>query len=142
MSERLPPSAASDYRHFVPIGTRWTDNDVYGHVNNAIYYEYFDTAVNHYLIHEGGLDIVAGGVIGLVVESRCRYHAPSAYPEVLRAGIRVDKLGERSVTYGVGVFRDATTIADGYFVHVFVDRETRRPTHIPAQLKVALERLR
>lgn len=143
MSERLPPTTLTDYRHFVPIATRWTDNDVYGHVNNAIYYEYFDTAVNHYLIHEGGLDIIAGSVIGLVVESRCRYHAPSAYPDVLRAGIRVDKLGERSVTYGVGVFRVADdAVADGYFVHVFVERATRRPTKIPAAMREALERLR
>ena len=89
---------ADRYRYFLPITTRWMDNDVYGHINNVTYYSYFDTVANHYLIHEGGLDIHASPVIGLVVESRCSYRAPLAYPDRLRAGLRVDKLGNRSVT--------------------------------------------
>jgi len=100
------------------------DNDVYGHVNNAVYYSYFDSVANHYLIHEGGLDIERGEVIGLVVESHCNYHAPVAYPRRLRAGLRIDRLGARSITYGLAVFPEdeSEAVAHGYNVHVFVDR--------------------
>jgi len=119
------------------------DNDVYGHVNNVVYYSYFDTAANHYLIHEGGLDIHASQVIAVVVESTCRYHAPVAFPEPVRAGVRVDRLGQRSVTYGIGIFRGESEVAaaDGTFVHVFVDRAARTPAPIPATIRAALERI-
>ncbi len=134
-----PPTRA-DYRHFVPITTRWMDNDVYGHVNNVTYYSYFDTAANLYLIERGGLDIHQSPVIGVVVESQCNYHAPIAYPDRIDAGLRVDRLGQRAVTYGIAIFRAgaAEAAASGHFVHVFVDREARRPTPIPAPLREAL----
>jgi len=135
--------ARSDYRWFTPITTRWMDNDVYGHVNNVTYYSWFDTAANLYLIREGGLDIHASAVIGLVVESRCNYHAPLAYPVEIDAALRVDKLGNRAVTYGLAIFargEDAPS-ASGHFVHVFVDRETRKPTPIPDRLREALARI-
>jgi acyl-CoA thioester hydrolase len=134
---------AERYRYFQPITTRWMDNDVYGHVNNVTYYSYFDTIANHYLIHEGGLDIVTSPVIGLVVESRCSYRAPLAYPDKLRAGLRVDKLGNRSVTYGIGIFKEGEeqAAAHGYFVHVFVDRESRKAVPMPDRLREALARI-
>ena len=134
---------AGNYHYFLPITTRWMDNDVYGHVNNVTYYSYFDTVANHFLITEGGLDIHHSPAIALVVESHCSYRAPVAYPDRLRAGLRVDKLGNRSVTYGVAIFTDTDTeaVAHGQFVHVFVDRETRRAVAIPAQVRAALETL-
>ncbi|WNG48303.1 acyl-CoA thioesterase [Archangium minus] len=134
---------ADRYRYFVPITTRWMDNDVYGHINNVTYYSYFDTVANHYLIHEGGLDILTSPVIGLVVESRCAYRAPLAYPDRLRAGLRVDKLGNRSVTYGIGIFKEGEeqASAHGYFVHVFVDRQSRKAVAMPERLREALTRL-
>jgi len=130
----------TDYRWSCDITTRWSDNDLYGHVNNVVYYSYFDTAANTFLIAHG-LDIHAGSVIGLVVESQCNYHAPVAFPTPLRAGVRVDKLGNRAVTYGIGIFAGDTLAASGHFVHVFVDRATRTPTPIPATLRAALETL-
>ena len=131
------------YRYFLPITTRWMDNDAYGHINNVTYYSYFDTVANHYLIHEGGLDILTSPVIGLVVESRCTYRAPLAYPDPLRAGLRVDKLGNRSVTYGIAIFKEGESqaAAHGTFVHVFVDRQSRKATAMPERLRAALERL-
>ncbi|RKI66986.1 acyl-CoA thioesterase [Corallococcus sp. AB049A] len=119
------------------------DNDVYGHINNVTYYSYFDTVANHYLIHEGGLDIHAGEVIGLVVESKCAYHAPLAYPDRLRAGLRVDRLGNRSVTYGIAIFKEGEeqAAAHGHFVHVFVDRKTRKAVAMPDRLREALAKL-
>ncbi|HEX5144708.1 MAG TPA: thioesterase family protein [Mycobacterium sp.] len=119
------------------------DNDVYGHVNNVTYYSYFDTVANHYLITEGGLDIHDTPVIGLVVESACSYRAPLAYPDQLRAGLRVDRLSNRSVTYGIAIFRDGDEepAAHGHFVHVFVDRETRRAVAIPDSIRAALQRI-
>lgn len=131
------------YRYFVPITTRWMDNDVYGHVNNVTYYSYFDTVANHFLIREGGLDIHASPVIALVVESKCSYRAPVAYPDELRAGLRVDKLGNRSVTYGVAIFttEDDEPVAHGHFVHVFVDRESRHAVQIPERIRGALATL-
>ncbi len=144
----MPPvrPRAADYRHHVAITTRWMDNDVYGHVNNVTYYSYFDTAANGYLIEHGGLDLRSSPVIGLVVESACQYHAPVAYPAALRAGLRVDRLGQRAVTYGIAIFVDgadgaAAAVAHGHFVHVFVDRATRTPVAIPPPLRAALERL-
>lgn len=133
----------SSYPYVTAITTRWSDNDIYGHINNVAYYSFFDTAANHYLIHEGGLDIARGDVIGLVVESHCNYHAPLAYPTRLRAGVRADKLGNRAVTYGIAIFddRDERAAAHGTFVHVFVDRQTRTPVPIPPSLRSALERI-
>ncbi len=141
MSEEV--ETADRYRYFVPITTRWMDNDVYGHINNVTYYSYFDTVANHYLIHEGGLDILNSPVIGLVVESKCNYRAPLAYPDRLRAGLRVDKLGNRSVTYGIAIFKegDEQPAAHGYFVHVFVDRQSRKAVPVPERLREALARL-
>ena len=137
------PEARSSYRHFLPVGTRWMDNDVYGHVNNVVYYAYFDTAVNTYLITEGGLDISEGPVIGLCVESHCQYLAPLTFPDALEAGLRVAHLGRSSARYELGIFRagSPTAAAQGHFVHVFVDRVTRRPVEIPAALRSAMERL-
>ena len=135
--------SADRYHYFLPITTRWMDNDVYGHINNVTYYSYFDTVANHFLIQEGGLDIHASPVIGLVVESKCSYRAPLAYPDRLRAGLRVDTLGSRSVTYGIGIFKEgeAQAAAHGYFVHVFVDRATRKAVAMPERLREALARI-
>ncbi len=142
MTMAAPRPTLAAYRHVTAITTRWMDNDVYGHVNNVTYYSYFDTAANAYLI-ASGLDIHASPVIGLVVESACQYHAPVAYPAALRAGLRVDRLGQRAVTYGIAIFTaaDDTAVAHGHFVHVFVDRATRAAVAIPPTLRVALERL-
>ena len=131
------------YRFFLPIPTRWIDNDVYGHVNNVVYYAYFDTVINRYLIDEGGLDIAGGATIGLCVESHCRYLAPLAYPDEIDAGLAVEHLGRASVRYAVGIFRrgEERAAAEGWFVHVFVDRGTRRPEAVPAGMRDALARL-
>ncbi len=131
-----------DYRYFVDITSRWQDNDIYGHVNNVVYYSYFDTAANHLLIHEGGLDIQAADVIGVVAESQCRYFAGVAYPDVLEAGVRIGQLGNRSVRYEIAIFRkgEQEARAAGYFVHVFVERVSMRPISIPVALRAALEK--
>jgi acyl-CoA thioester hydrolase len=132
----------SDYPHRLAIPTRWHDNDVYGHVNNVDYYAFFDTVINAWLIREGGLDIHGGPVIGLCVESHCEFRAPLAFPETVTAGLRVAKLGRSSVRYEIALFaEDGTPAADGWFVHVFVDRESRRPVDIPDRVRSALERL-
>jgi len=133
----------SQYRFTMPIATRWIDNDVYGHVNNVVYYSYFDTVVNEYLIRTGVLDIEHGTTIGLVVETQCNYFAPIVFPERIDAGLRVVRLGTSSVRYDVGLFRegDAEPAAQGHFVHVYVDRETRRPVALPGDLRAALEAL-
>lgn len=138
-----PLPTRDDYPHFVEITTRWMDNDVYGHINNVTYYSYFDTAANRYLIEAGGLDIHRGPVFGVVVESGCRYHAPVAFPDRITAGLRVDRLGNRSVTYGIGIFRadEDTASAHGHFVHVFVERHSRRPVAIPDSVRTALAHL-
>jgi acyl-CoA thioester hydrolase len=130
-----------DFRFVLPIPTRWIDNDVYGHVNNVVYYAYFDTVINRWLIDEGGLDIAKGGVIGVCAESQCTYLRSAAFPDALDAGLRVAKLGTSSVTYEVGIFLAEELCAHGRFVHVFVDRGTRKPTPIPARIRAALERL-
>ncbi len=142
MSKPEIPSRA-DYRIFYPITTRWMDNDIYGHVNNVTYYSYFDTAANRYLIEEGGLDIEDGRIVGYVVNSGCQYHAPITYPEEIEAGVRVDRLGNSSVQYGIAIFRkgEEDAAAHGHFVHVFVDRRANRSVPIPAGLREALERL-
>jgi acyl-CoA thioester hydrolase len=136
-------TAIADYPHVLEIPTRWKDNDVYGHVNNVEYYSYFDTVINAWLIREGGLDIHGGAVIGLCAESHCAFKAELAFPETVRAGLRVGKLGRSSVRYEIGLFREAgdEPAAEGWFVHVFVDRETRRSVEIPAGIRAALERL-
>lgn len=139
--QALPRSA---YRVFRPIGTRWGDNDIYGHVNNVVYYSWFDTAVNAHLIEQGALDIHGGEVIGLVIETQCNYFAPLAFPQTVWAGLRVAHLGSSSVRYEVGLFADGEDLAAacGHFVHVYVNRTTRRPVPLPAPLKNTLETLR
>ena len=140
---RPAPQPRSAYRAFRPISTRWADNDVYGHVNNVVYYSWFDTAVNSHLIQQGALDIHAGETIGLVVETQCHYFAPLAFPQTVEAGIRVARLGGSSVRYEVGLFTqgEPLTAAHGHFVHVYVDRQTRRPVVVPAKLRSVLEAL-
>ncbi len=131
------------YPHRRAISTRWKDNDVYGHVNNVEYYSYFDTVINRWLIEEGGLDIARGPVIGLCAESGCRYHAALTFPQAVDACLRVAHLGRTSVRYEIGLFPagEAEPAGTGHFVHVFVDRETRRPAPIEGRLREALERL-
>jgi acyl-CoA thioester hydrolase len=130
----------ADYRHFLAIPTRWMDNDTYGHVNNVAYYSFFDTAVNEHLIREGGLDIRTGPAVGLVVETRCLFHRPLSFPQIIDAGLRVTKLGNSSVTYDIGLFERGadSPAATGHFVHVWVERSTRRPTPMPAAIRAAL----
>ena len=131
------------YPHRLAIPTRWNDNDVYGHVNNVEYYAYFDTVINAWLIREGGLDIHRGAVIGLCAESHCEFRSPLVFPETVEAGLRVGRLGRSSVRYEIALFPEGVEApaATGWFVHVFVDREHRRSTEIPASLRSALERL-
>ena len=128
------------YPHFLAIPTRWIDNDIYGHINNVVYYEFFDTAVNGYLIAQGALDIAKGEVIGLVVETHCNYFSPLSFPQNVEAGLRVAHLGTSSVRYEIGLFEkgDDTAAAQGHFVHVYVDRDTRRPVALPTLLSEAL----
>lgn len=129
-----------DYSWFTAITTRWSDNDIYGHVNNVIYYSYFDSVANRYLIDEGGLDIHDGDTVGLVVNSACDYYTPVAYPEALQGALRVDRLGNSSVQYGIGIFREGVDLAcaNGTFTHVFVNRATSRPVPIPPKMREAL----
>lgn len=142
MTKPVIPTRA-DYKIFYPITTRWMDNDFYGHVNNVTYYSWFDTAANKYLIEECGLDIANGEVIGFVVNSGCQYLAPVAYPETIEAGLRVDKLGNSSVQYGLAIFKqgEPQVCAYGHFVHVFVDRRTQKPVPIPAAIRQELARI-
>ena len=143
-TSRPQPEPRSAYRAFRSIGTRWEDNDVYGHVNNVVYYSWFDTAVNAYLIEHGALDIHHGSTIGLVIETQCNYFAPLAFPQAVDAGLRVGHVGSSSVRYEVGLFAqgEAQTAARGHFVHVYVDKLTRRPVLLPDALKKVLETLR
>ncbi|MCY1275695.1 acyl-CoA thioester hydrolase, YbgC/YbaW family [compost metagenome] len=138
-----PQHLRGDYRHFQPITTRWHDNDVYGHVNNVVYYGYFDSAVNAYLIERGGLDIHDGSVVGFVVSSACDYFASIAFPDRIEVGLRVGKLGNSSVQYELAIFRQGEdeACAAGRFVHVFVDRQSNRPVPIPEALRGALAEL-
>ncbi len=140
---REPLRPRSAYAAFRPIATRWSDNDVYGHVNNVVYYSWFDTAVNAWLIETGLLDIGKGEMVGLVVETGCRYAASLAFPQQIEAGIRVARLGTSSVRYEVGIFAadsDAAA-AEGFFVHVYVDRTTRRPVPLPDMWRAGLGQL-
>ncbi len=141
--ERPQPEPRSAYKVFRSIGTRWMDNDAYGHVNNVVYYSWFDTAVNAYLIEQGVLDIHQGESIGLVIETQCNYFSPLAFPQTVEAGIRVSRLGSSSVRYEVGLFAagEALTAARGHFVHVYVDKVSRRPQPLPVPLKTVLETL-
>ena len=140
---RPAPDSRADYRHFLAISTRWMDNDVYRHVNNVVYYSYFDTVVNQYLLERGVLDIEKSAVIGLVVETQCHYFSPVSFPDTVHAGLRVAKLGTSSVRYEIGIFRNEERLAAarGHFVHVYVDRESNRPTPLPAALRAVLEPL-
>lgn len=137
------PEPRSAYKVFRTISTRWMDNDAYGHVNNVVYYSWFDTAVNAYLIEQGVLDIAHGSTIGLVIETQCNYFEPLAFPQNVDAGIRVARLGNSSVRYEVGLFAQGAPLsaARGHFVHVYVDRATRRPASLPQPLKTVLEKL-
>ena len=138
---RDTPKTKKDFKHFYPITTRWMDNDAYGHVNNVVYYLWFDTVVNQFLISHGTLDIHNGEAIGLVIESHCNYFAPVTFPEPVTAGLCVSKLGNSSVRYEVGIFRgdEDQVTAQGHFVHVYVDRLTRKPISMPAATRTLLE---
>jgi acyl-CoA thioester hydrolase len=136
-------TARADYRAFYPVPARWMDNDVYGHINNVHYYSYFDTAIAHFLINEGGLDPWRDPVIGYCVESSCRFDRGLRFPDPVTAGIRVARLGRSSCVYLIGIFRgdDETAAACGHFVHVFVDRKSERPAPVPEKIRTALSRL-
>lgn len=131
----------TNYSYFIDITTRWMDNDIYGHVNNVVYYSYFDSVANQYLIEEGGLDIQTAGIVGFVVASNCQYKSPIGYPELIEAGLRVNSLGNSSVEYGIGIFKKGALNASamGTFTHVFVDRSTDKSVPIPSQIRSALE---
>jgi acyl-CoA thioester hydrolase len=133
----------ADYPVFRTIPTRWMDNDAYGHVNNVVYYSWFDTAVNAFLVESGLLDIQAGATIGLVVETGCRYHRSVAFPENVEAGVRIARLGNSSIRWEVGLFtaESDTPVAEGFFVHVYVDRATRRPMSLPVEWRARLAAL-
>ena len=140
---RPQPEPRDAYRAFRTITTRWMDNDQYGHVNNVVYYSWFDTAVNAHLIEQGVLDTAKSEVIGLVVETQCQYFESLAFPQAIEAVIRVAHMGSSSVRYEVGLFAEGApmTAAKGHFVHVYVDRATQRPVPLPANLKQVLEQL-
>lgn len=132
-----------DYAHHSAIATRWEDNDAYGHVNNVVYYSFFDTAITEWLINSAGLDPYNGDVIGLCIASECNYHGSFTFPDKVEAGIRVGHVGRSSVRYEVGLFRQGqeAAAAEGHFVHVYVDRDDRKPIAIPARMRTALETL-
>lgn len=140
MSGRPPRQTRAAFRHFRRITTRWMDNDAYGHVNNVVYYAYFDTAVTQHLIETGALDIARSTAVGLVVETQCRYASPIAFPDLVTAGMRVARLGTSSVRYELGLFRDDedAASAEGHFIHVYVDRATNRPVPLPDAVRTAL----
>ncbi len=140
---REPLRPRSAYRHWTRISTRWHDNDAYGHVNNTVYYGWFDTAVNAWLVEAGLLDIEWGDPIGLVVETGCRYAAPVAFPQPVEVGLSLARLGSSSVTYHLGVFVEGADepAAEGHFTHVYVARESRRPAPLPEPWRVLIETL-
>lgn len=140
---RPAPAARGQFAHFIALPTRWMDNDAYGHVNNVVYYSFFDTAVNRFLIDRGVLQVDSSPVIGLVVETGCRYHRPLAFPDTVEVGIRVAHLGTSSVRYELAVFRQGSdeAAAEGHFVHVYVDRDSRTPTRLPDELRAVLEEI-
>jgi acyl-CoA thioester hydrolase len=141
--ERPPRLARADFRLFRPIATRWMDNDVYGHVNNVVYYSYFDTAVNGYLIDAGLLDLKGGPLVGYVVETGCTFFEPIAFPEPVEAGIAVTAIGRSSVRYRLGIFKAAAerAAAQGHFVHCYVDRATQRPLELPERARRVLAQI-
>ena len=141
---RPPAETRSAVAHFHRIETRWKDNDVFGHVNNVVYYSYFDTEVNAFLIEHGVLDLQRSTIVGLVAETQCRYYSSIAFPDTVYVGLRLAHLGTSSIRYEVGIFRndDPVAAAQGYFVHVYVDRESNRPVPMPAALVKAAEQLR
>jgi acyl-CoA thioester hydrolase len=136
-------SKRSDYRRFLAIATRWMDNDSYGHVNNVVFYSWFDTAVNRMLIDEGLLDIAQSPVVSLVVDTGCTYFESVAFPEIVECGLAVTRLGGSSITYALAVFRQGAELAaaQGHFVHVCVDRQSSRPVAIPATMRAVLQQL-
>jgi acyl-CoA thioester hydrolase len=140
MTARQTPSSIDSFPHHRRLTTRWHDNDIYGHVNNVVYYAFFDTAVNQFLIERRVLDPVSSTAIGVVVETQCRYFAAIAFPDIVTAGLRVTRIGDSSVRYEVGIFKndDAACSAEGHFIHVYVDRNSRRPVAIPADVRAAL----
>ena len=144
MTGTIERTRRGDYRRFQTISTRWMDNDVYGHVNNVVYYSWFDTAVNRLLVVNGLLDIHHGKIIGLVAETGCRYFSPTAFPDEIQAGVRVAHVGTSSVRYEIGLFRNAEeeAAAVGHFVHVYVDRETKRPVPVDEKMRGFLESLK
>jgi acyl-CoA thioester hydrolase len=140
MSERKRPGRA-EYRHFLEIPTRWGDNDAYAHINNTVYYSFFDTVVSRFLLDSGAIDLKSSEVIGVVVETGCRYFAPVSYPDLVTAGLRVARIGNTSIRYEIGIFRNGEeqASAEGHFIHVYVDRETQtRPTPLPQALREAV----
>ncbi len=143
MNHRPNPHLRGDYRAFHRIPTRWADNDLYGHVNNVVYYSWFDTAVNALLIERGALDIHGGAVIGFVIETHCNYFAPLAFPQTVEAGIRVAHAGRSSVRYEIGLFAEGApeASAQGHFIHVYVDRATQRPVALPPALQAVVAEL-
>ena len=138
---RQNPTNRSDYNYFSKMSTRWNDNDIYGHLNNVIYYELFDTAVNKWLINNNLIDIKNGNTIGLIVQSGCNYFSSFEYPEEIDAGIRVTKIGNSSIRYEVGLFKpnDDMASADGFFIHVYVDRVNNKPISLDYEFKKKLD---
>lgn len=144
MTARPTPPRRDAYAHFTAISTRWSDNDAYRHVNNVVYYGFFDTAVNQHLIEAGALDLEHSPAVGLVVETQCRYHAPVSFPDRVTVGLRLAHLGTSSLRYELAVFRndEDEAAAEGHFVHVYVDRATNRPVPLPAAVRAAVLPLR
>jgi acyl-CoA thioester hydrolase len=138
------PARRAEFPYWIEITTRWADNDAYGHINNSVYYFYFDTVVNRFLIERWGLDVKVGPVIGLVVETQCNFFRPAAYPDTIHAGLRADHIGNSSVRYRIGLFRndEDEAVAQGHFVHVYVDRASNKPVALPEALRSALNELR
>lgn len=143
MTEKPTPLGREAFAHLIRLSTRWADNDVYGHVNNVVYYAFFDTAVNQHLVEHGVLDVVKSSVVGLVVETRCHYFSAVSFPDRIAVGLRVAHLGSSSVQYDIGIFRNDEPLAcaQGRFVHVYVDRATNRPTRIPEPVRTVLAKL-
>lgn len=142
-ADRISPQPRTAFPHFLTLQTRWSDNDAYGHVNNAVYYHLVDSVVNRYLIDNGVLDIANSDVVGLVVDTRCSYFSPLVFPQDIDAGLRVARAGRSSITYEIGLFANGadTTAAFAHFVHVYVDRATRRPVALPEALRTAIAEL-
>ncbi len=140
MSDKPVRLRRADFRRFRTIPTRWADNDVFGHVNNVIYYNWFDTIVNAWLVEEGHLDIAESKVVGFVVGTRCDYFEGVAFPEVVEGALAVEKLGRSSVTYRIGIFRQGADLAaaQGLFTHAYVERGSQTPVPIPAKLRAAM----